>query len=339
VASISSQAGKSAARRTATGAAGWLGRRAAADEGYGPAGRSPWLDIDWHEHQRWVTVNGDPVNVIELGPGRSSEAPAATAQPLVFVHGLSGSWPNWLEQLPVFAAGRSSIAHRVIALDLPGFGHSPMPSQEISISGYARLLDRLFDQLEIDAAAVVGNSMGGFIGAELAIAFPQRVERLVLVSAAGLSTYGEPRAERAMPGLRRLERVLAASAAWFASKSDTVALRRRLRQLTMNLVVAHPDRLPAALVAEQMRGAGKPGFMQALAAVLEYDVRERLPEIACPTLIVWGDRDRLIAVSDADVFEELIPRSRKVILQDTGHMAMLERPAAFNALLEEFLGE
>jgi 4,5:9,10-diseco-3-hydroxy-5,9,17-trioxoandrosta-1(10),2-diene-4-oate hydrolase len=315
-------------------AADRAGSPSTTEQPYGPVGRSQWLDIDWREHQRWVTVNGSPVNVIELGAGRSSGDQDAAAQPLVFVHGLSGSWPNWLEQLPVFAA-----QHRVIALDLPGFGHSPMPREEISIAGYARLLEGLLDQLEIDAAAVVGNSMGGFIGAELAISFPQRVERLVLVSAAGLSTYGERRAERALPSLRRLERVLAATTAWFASQSDTVARRPRLREATMKLVVAHPGRLPGVLAAEQMRGAGKPGFMQALAAVLDYHVRERLEEIACPTLIVWGDRDRLISVRDADVFEQLIPRSRKVIFQNTGHMAMLERPAAFNALLEEFLGE
>ena len=76
-------------------------------------------------------------------------------------------------------------------MDLPGFGHSPMPRERITISGYARLLDGLFDELGIDAATVVGNSMGGFISAELAIAFPQRVERLVLVAPAGLSTYAE----------------------------------------------------------------------------------------------------------------------------------------------------
>src|SRR6202035_712966 len=97
--------------------------------------------------------------------------------------------------------------------------------------------------------------------------------------------------------------------------------------------------LPAPLAAEQLRGAGKPGFVQGLQAVLDYDVRDRLPEIACPTLIVWGERDRLITVRDAGIFEELIPNSRKVIFEDTGHMAMLERPEAFNALLGEFLAE
>jgi pimeloyl-ACP methyl ester carboxylesterase len=291
---------------------------------YGPQGRSEWLDIDWREHQRWVLVEGQAVNTIELGEG----------PPVVFVHGLSGSWANWLEQLPAFAR-----EHRVLALDLPGFGHSPMPPGEISIPGYARLLDALLAEREIDAAAVVGNSMGGFISAELAISFPQRVERLVLVSAAGLSTHNEPRALRAMPALRRLERIVAGTVAWAASKSDAVARRPRLRDATFWIAAAHPRRLPAALVAEQLRGAGKPGFMQALQAVIAYDVRARLPEIACPALIVWGDRDMIISVHDADAFAELIGNSRKVVFEDTGHVAMLERPQAFNALLEEFLSE
>jgi pimeloyl-ACP methyl ester carboxylesterase len=124
-----------------------------------------------------------------------------------------------------------------------------------------------------------------------------------------------------------------------ASKSDTVARRGRLREATLNVVTRHPSRLPAALAAEQLRGSGKPGFMQALEANLNYDFRERLPEIACPTLIVWGEDDRLITARDAQVFAELIPDSRVVMYEDTGHMSMLERPEAFNALLEEFLDE
>jgi pimeloyl-ACP methyl ester carboxylesterase len=304
---------------------------------YGPLGRSPWLDVDWRTHQRWIVIDGQPLNTVELGPERASaDGDTDVGQPLVFVHGLSGSWANWLEQLPVFAA-----EHRVVTLDLPGFGHSPMPSQEISISGYARLLDRLLGELGIDAAAVVGNSMGGFVAAELAIACPQRVERLVLVSAAGVSTtaQAQPGLGRVVPRMRRLETVLATSGAWFASRSDAVARRPRLREATLNVVVRHPHDLPAALAAEQLRGAGKPGFIPALQAILDYDIRERLPEIACPTLIVWGDSDRLVTVKDADVFAELIPNSRKVIFKDTGHVAMLERPAAFNALLKDFLAE
>lgn len=286
--------------------------------------RSPWMDVDWREHQRWVDVEGQPVNVIDMGEGH----------PIVFVHGLSGSWPNWLEQLPVFAR-----SHRVVALDLPGFGHSPMPREQITIAGYARILDGLLEALGVDAATLVGNSMGGFIAAELAIAYPQRVERMVLVSAAGISTYQNRDAMRAIPWLTRAERIVAAYTAWIASKSDTVVRRRGLRNATLGLVVRHPGRLPAPLAAEQLRGAGKPGFMQALEAIMHYPIEERLPEVACPTLIVWGDEDRLISVRDADIFEQLIPGSRKVVFDRTGHMAMLERPAAFNELLERFLSD
>jgi pimeloyl-ACP methyl ester carboxylesterase len=291
---------------------------------YGPAGRSAWLEIDWRKHQHWVTVGDTPLNVIDLGEG----------DPVVFVHGLSGSWPNWLEQLPAFAKD-----HRVIAMDLPGFGHSPMPTEKITISSYARILDELLATLGVDAATLVGNSMGGFISAELAIAFPQRVERLVLVSAAGISTNGRRDMQRAAHALRRIERVLAAYTTWVAAHSEAIVRYPGLRNAALGLVTRHPSRLNPALAAEQLRGAGKPGFMQALQANIDYPIRKRLPEIACPTLIVWGEEDKVIPVRDAGVFEELIPRSRKILFEDTGHMAMLERPAAFNELLSEFMAE
>lgn len=293
-------------------------------DGYGPSGRSAWLDVDWREHQRWVSVEGQPVNTIDLGEGR----------PIVFVHGLSGSWPNWLEQLPVFAAD-----HRVVAMDLPGFGHSPMPRERITIPGYAQLLEGLLDELGIERAVVVGNSMGGFVSAELAIAFPQRVEKLALISPAGLSTYQHQRVERIKPYLQHAAPMIATYTNWTAMRSEKVARRPGLRNLTLGFVTRHPSRLPAALAAEQLRGAGKPGFMQALEANLSYELRDRLSQIACPTLIVWGDSDRVISVDDAAMYAELIPDSKKVVFQDTGHMAMLERPASFNALLKEFLGE
>jgi len=281
------------------------------------------MDVDWREHQRWLTIAGRRMNVIDFGSG----------PPVVFVHGLAGSWQNWLEQLPDFAS-----RHRVIAMDLPGFGHSEMPAEKISIAGYARILDELCDQLDVDAAAFVGNSMGGFVSAEMAISFPERIERLVLVSAAGL-TIEHQRSEPALAVLRRVENVLAFYTGWVASRSENVARRPRLRKATLALVARHPDRLPGPLAAEQIRGSGKPGFIDALDALTDYPIRARLGEIACPTLIIWGTHDRLVPVRDASEFERLIPNARKVIFEDTGHVPMLERPAAFKDVLEEFLAE
>jgi pimeloyl-ACP methyl ester carboxylesterase len=290
---------------------------------YGPGGRSPWMDVNWREHQRWVTIDGRRVNAIELGSG----------PPVVFIHGLSGSWQNWLEQVPVFARD-----HRVIAFDLPGFGASEMPQEKITISGYGRFVSVLLDELGVGSAAVVGNSMGGFIGIELAIRFPERVERLVLVSAAGLSIE-YLRNERALAVLGALGNRLAAYSGWVASRSDALARRPVARRAIFGIVAHRPDRLPGPLVAEQVRGSGKPGFIPALDALTDYPIRDRLGEIACPTLIVWGAEDKLVPARDADEFARLIPNSRKVVWPETGHVAMLERPEAFNALVQAFLAE
>jgi pimeloyl-ACP methyl ester carboxylesterase len=292
---------------------------------YGPTGRSAWMDIDWRSHQRFVEVDGRRINVVEIGAGEPE---------IVFVHGLAGSWQNWLENLPHFAAA----GHRVIAFDLPGFGASEAPRSKISIPGYGRLVDTLLDRLGVGPAVLVGNSMGGFIGAEVAIQYPARVQRLVLVSAAGL-TVEYQRNDRALAALQYARRLLMAWGGFIGTRSDAIAGRPRARRLLMRLVVHDADSLPAPLIAEQMRGAGNPGFVDALDALTDYSIRARLGEISCPTLIVWGTEDNLVPVRDAAEFERLIPDARKVVWPETGHVPMLERPAAFNALVEGFVVE
>ena len=88
-----------------------------------------------------------------------------------------------------------------------------------------------------------------------------------------------------------------------------------------------------------MLGSGKPGFSDALEAMCRYPLRDRLEKIGCPTLIIWGEKDLLVPVKDADIFEELIPDARKIIYKDTGHVSMMERPARFNADVHAFLHE
>jgi pimeloyl-ACP methyl ester carboxylesterase len=293
-------------------------------DAYGPVGRSEWMDVDWQQHLRWVKVQDRWINLIDIGEGPI----------ILMVHGLSGSWQNWLENIPFFARD-----HRVIAVDLPGFGESDMPIETISISGYADTIDALLTELEIEQPVrLIGNSMGGFVGAELAIRYPARIERLVLVAAAGLSV--EFIRTQRQEGLRhRAENIAFFNIGWLASRSPTITRRARLRSAVMLLVVAHPNKLPPPLTYEQIKGSGKPGFSDALDALCSYPIRSRLPEIECPTFIVWGDKDRLVPLKDASVFEELIEDSRKVIYKDTGHLTMLERPARFNADVHEFLQE
>lgn len=296
---------------------------------YGPAGRSLWMDVDWRQHHRWVEVASRPVNVIDIGPGADSGPASGT---IVWIHGLSGSWQNWLENLPVLAAA----GWRCIAMDLPGFGASPMPAEKISMSGYAAIVDELLRTLGVTRAVVVGNSMGGFVGAEIALRFPTWVQKLVLVSPAGLHIESQRNVYRAAAATAA---ITAMTAGWLASRADVVVRRPGLRRQLLAIVAAHPGRLPAPLAAEQLRGSGKPGFVPALDALTSYPLRDRLSSITAPTLVVWGDKDPLIPVRDAWEFGRLIEGSRVVVYEDTGHVAMLERPVAFNALLEEFLAE
>jgi pimeloyl-ACP methyl ester carboxylesterase len=293
--------------------------RPGADPTYADGDDSTWMGIDWPSMIRTLEVQGRRVNVVDGG---------GDGPPLLFVHGLGGCWQNWLLNLPAFMD-----SHRVVALDLPGFGESEMPSDPISIRGYARTLDGVCDQLGVENPVVVGNSMGGFVAAEMALSFSTRVAKLVLVSAAGLSTEYLQREP-----LLVFARVWAAATTRAGVRSEPVVRRPRLRRVALQTVVRYPERLSVPLTYELVQGAGKDGFIPALEALMGYSFRDRLERIEMPVLIVWGRNDILVPVGDAARFERLIgANARKVIFDDTGHLAMLERPSRFNELLAGFI--
>jgi pimeloyl-ACP methyl ester carboxylesterase len=277
-----------------------------------------WRRVEWRRHLHRVQLPGAEVNYLEIGEG----------DPIVFVHGISGCWQNWLENLPHFARGR-----RAIAIDLPGFGASPMPSWPIDMPAYGRLLHDFCEKLGIEGGTLVGNSMGGFVAAEAVSAEPGRFDRLVLVSAAGILNTWNPEA-----------RATATAWAWktFApTVSDLARLlvsHPRSRQVTLGTFVRYPNRLRADLLWEQIVGGARcPGFGDALGSLIHQDIRDRLAEIDIPTLIVWGLSDRVIPVAAAISYHRRIPNSRLEIFERTGHVPQLERPDRFNNLLDEFL--
>lgn len=299
----------------------WIASRRAAgrvDEDYGASAEPSWREVDWPSHLHVARVAGRKVSYVDLG---KREGP-----PVVFVHGLNGCWQNWLENMPAVA-----LDHRVVALDLPGFGGSEMSSEPIAITLFAEAVEGLCDHLGLGSVAVVGNSMGGFTAAELAIRQPERVERLVLVSAAGISIAKASRATS------RVGRLLLSGGGLDPEHVRSVLRRPGLLQFAFGLVIRHPTRLEGDLLLEQLNGVGKPGFPDAFHALVSYDFRDRLPEIACPTLVVHGTEDVLVPLGDAREFERRIPEATSLILEDTGHVPMLERPITFNRALLEFL--
>jgi pimeloyl-ACP methyl ester carboxylesterase len=291
-----------------------------AGDGYGASASPSWRDVGWERHAHTVELAGNRVSYIDLG--------AAPGPPLVFIHGIAGCWQHWLENLPAIAQDR-----RVIALDLPGFGASPLPSRPITIPAYACVVDALCERLDLGSVVLVGNSMGGFVAAQTAIDFPMRVERLALVSPAGITSANVKRA----PGLA-FARVMHAMQAERLARVRRLTRRPRGRHLVLSIAVRHPALLKLDLVENSLlRGAGKPGFWPAALACLAHDFRDRLTEIQCPTLVVWGREDSILPVLDAEEFARLIPETRVVIIDHTGHAPMLERPAVFNDLLRRFI--
>ena len=289
------------------------------DATYADGDDATWLDVDWPSLQRPVELLGRRVNVLDTGGDQP---------PLLFLHGWSANWQIFLLNIPAFMG-----THRCLALDLPGFGHSEMPSEPISIQGYAKTVDAMCDALGVDRVSVVGNSMGGFIGAELALSFSTRVDRLVLVSAAGLTTEHLA----AEPSIW-LAKVVSAGLPVARRWESAFVRRPRLRRAVMQSVFRYPERLSVPLAHELVLSAGKPGFVPALKALLGYSYRDRLGQIEIPVLIVWGRNDLLVPVGDAARYQRLIgDNAHVVIFEDTGHVPLLERPSRFNELLRQFL--
>jgi pimeloyl-ACP methyl ester carboxylesterase len=278
-----------------------------------------WLRIDWAEHRRQVEVVGSRVNYVEMGEG----------PPVVLVHGLSGAWQNWLENIPHLAG-----AHRVVAVDLPGFGASPMPPWEISIPAYGRFVRDFCERLGIGRCSVIGNSMGGFIATELAISEPERVDELVLVSAAGI-TWARARREPAVM-LGRMGR----AAAPLALRFQMSGIRRpRLRQRAFQGVVHDPNSLRREVLWENFVPAwSSPGYVDAITNLFGYDIRHRLEEIEVPTLIIWGRNDRVVPVPAALKYKERIGENAELeIFDECGHIPQVERPVRFNRVVDRFL--
>jgi pimeloyl-ACP methyl ester carboxylesterase len=277
-----------------------------------------WLGIDWRQHLHTIDLNGVRINYAEIGEG----------PPIIFVHGLGGCWQNWLENMPRMA----ELGYRAIALDLPGFGSSPLPPWQITIPEYGRLLGEFREALGLGPCTLVGNSMGGFISAEVAVGEPEWVDRLVLVSSAGIS-HATMRRGPVVAGAR-----VSALANPLLSRVDFVSMRRPgLRQLAFQGVMRHPDQMPREMLIEFMAPAfGAPGFVPAVGALTGYNLLDRLERIRVPTLIVWGRDDLVVPAADAAGFVQRIPGSELVVFDDCGHVPMAERPTRFNRLLARF---
>lgn len=282
-----------------------------------------WLEIPWGRYLKSVTVDSDlgttPISYVEMGEG----------PPVLFVHGLGGSWRNWLENIPYFAR-----SHRVVALDLPGFGLSSAPPEPISMAAFGDCLLAFADAVGLPAeTALIGHSMGGFISTEAVLEAPDRFSSLVLVSAAGVSFATMRGSRKAIIGL--LVRLLLPIA---NQRMERNLGRKRLRTASFAGVIAHPNLIRREMLWELGSYAiNSQSLIEAAYALAGYDTREQLPKIGLPTLIVWGEQDRLVPVEAAWEYNRRITDSELSVIHDCGHMVELERPARFNSEVGNFV--
>jgi len=278
-------------------------------------------------HLREVVLHGHRVTYREAGSG-----------PIVLLlHGVAGSSASW-EQVMIQLAR----THRVIAPDLLGHGTSAKPRGDYSLGAYASGLRDLLEALGHSSATVVGHSLGGGVAMQMAYQFPERCERLVLVSSGGLGSEvtGWLRAAT-LPGAEWVLPLIAHRKIANAGSS----LARLLDRLPPLL---RPTFRPAVL--EIARGYGsladtetRSAFVHTLRSVVDVSgqrvsATDRLYLAAdLPTLLVWGACDTFIPVSHAHATAELIPGARLEIFERAGHFPQLDEPGRFVRVLSDFL--
>ena len=259
---------------------------------------------------------------------------AGAGPPLVLLHGDAESAFDWSWTLPALARTR-----RVYAPDLPGAGETANPVADYSPAFLERFAASFLDTVGAGRAALVGNSLGGLVALRLALAEPARVGSLVLVAGSGLGRAANlGLSSLAIPGYGDL------AIAWAGTKAGA-AQRARSRA---RLLFARPGHAPGAWVSEQYRLARTPGFLAAQLAALRaaldpFGQREvlldELPRLTMPTLVVWGERDRILPVSQARAALARLPNGSLEIIPDCGHLPQVEWPDRFVRALDGFLGD
>ena len=246
-----------------------------------------------------VEVNGQKARVLDEGSGT----------PVVVLHGWGGRIESMTPAIQCL-----SRSFRVIAVDLPGFGESPLPHGVWGTPDYAAYVTDLVGSLGVEKAHFVGHSFGAKVSFYIAAVYPEAVDKLVLVGSPGLRTPPSLRA-RAKRTVGRVAR--SAGAAGPPGRAVRDAVYRRI-------------------ASSDYRDAGD--LRPILVKVVNEDYRDLLPRVASSTLLVWGQNDDAAPLSHGRQMEELIPDAGLVIFEGAGHFAYLDEPDRFCRIVRHFFG-
>jgi len=273
-----------------------------------------------------TTIDGREIAFVDRGSG----------SPLLFVHGLGSNLSLWRETMDAV-----DDSHRVLALDLPGYGLSGKDDVPGTMPFFADVITEFLDDRGLEEVTYVGVSMGGQVGLTVALEASERLRRLVLVSPAGIESFTAEEAA-ALKQATTTESIL-------STTDEQVRKNTALNFGNWSEEYAWLIEQRHALSERADFEAYAKANARSVAGMLDGDVRDRLSEVEVPTLVLFGAGDKLIPnqylhgqMTTADVADrarEHLPQARVRLVEDAGHLLMLERPEVFHKALRSFLEE
>lgn len=246
-------------------------------------------------------------------------------EPVLLIHGLGVGKHIWSQ-----LTAEASKLFTIYAPDLPGFGCSDAPDLPYGVSFYVAFLEKFMDSLGLERAALVGSSMGGRIAVAFAAKYPERVSRLVLLAPGGLT----PLHTRFSYSTWLMDANF-----WLMSQNQGI-YRKSYDESFFDTA-----KIPDWLVEEGWASLKRPDYRRAflrnaqLLAHPDHEFKAVLGSVKAKTLVIWGSQDKVVPVSDAEIFAELIKDSEVRVLDKCGHMILLECGEQCSDLITSFLGE
>jgi pimeloyl-ACP methyl ester carboxylesterase len=277
---------------------------------------------------RWAPSPSEFLEVAGMMVHVRDEGPRDDPHPIVLIHGTAASlhtWEGWV--------GALKSQRRVIRFDLPGFGLTgPSPEGDYSIGRYVQFTWALLDKLGVRRCVLVGNSLGGNVAWETALAQPQRVEKLILVDA-----LGYPMQSTSVPIGFRIARIPV------LNRLMQFTLARSFIESSVRNVYGDPARVTPELVDRYfeltLREGNRAALVQRFRQGMPTDgSAKRIAELKLPVLVLWGGRDRLIPPENAERFRHDIVGSELIIFDDLGHVPHEEDPTRTVNAAMKFLG-
>jgi pimeloyl-ACP methyl ester carboxylesterase len=290
-----------------------------------------WAEFLAHTQPANIDIAGVQLAYVDVpGPG--------SGPPLVLLHGIGNTWRFWTSHL----IDPPATPSRLVAFDLPGFGASSTPEEGISARLTGHLIASACDVLAINRAVFVGHSMGALGALSIAADHPDLAAGAVAIAPAlqdilrfhtqPTSILGRPILAAKYGGL-----LLAALRPIPQAATNLAATSAVVRRVAFGMFVRYPHLIPADVVRACAIGTGAPGVRQILATASQFDYRTALDRIAAPVLAINGTHDRLSTLDAVDRIFSRREDTTVVVLDDTGHWPMIERPTVVNQAIDDWL--